>query len=259
MQEVQKHLVHLGRVAGDGPQIGGGRKTHADGLGEGVAHHLEQIAHEMKGIDQDALALYPSREGQHLLDQIRAALRVVVQRGQHGAIVVVPGQFAQELDGHQNRREHIVQVVRNAAGQSTDALHALGAEELGLEALFLGDVGVDRENGLGPAVRVPHQGPADLHRDVAAIFRPRDDLALPGAFGYQRCQRRPEPGGILVEHLDSGAAQHFSGGPAVHVLGALVPIDDATVQLTDLNPFVGDIEQRGLLAHLYLSVLAFQF
>ena len=39
----------------------------------------------------------------------------------------------QELDGEQDGGEHVVEVVRDAAGESADALHALGAQQLRLD------------------------------------------------------------------------------------------------------------------------------
>jgi hypothetical protein len=44
--------------------------------------------------------------------------------------------FLEQLGGHQHRREGIVQVVRDAAGQRADAFQPLGAQKLRLVFLF---------------------------------------------------------------------------------------------------------------------------
>ena len=55
-----------------------------------------------------------------------------------------------------DRREEVVEVVRDAAREASDSLHLLGVDELAFEALALGDVGRDGE-GQSPPVGVRGQ------------------------------------------------------------------------------------------------------
>ena len=57
-----------------------------------------------------------------------------------------------QADVTHDSRENVVKVVRNSARQRSQAFHALRKRDLGPQLLFLGDVRVDRENALGPAL-----------------------------------------------------------------------------------------------------------
>ena len=46
----------------------------------------------------------------------------------------------QQTEVHESGREDVVEVMRHTAGQLSDGLHLLGLEELGFQALALGDV-----------------------------------------------------------------------------------------------------------------------
>ena len=196
-----------------------------------LAHHAQQLAHEVQRVDGDALALHAPGERQHLLDDSAprcALLRMVVSRP---SACLVGDRLLQHVDRHQDRREHVVQVVGDAAGQRADALQPLRAEEPRFERLALADVGVDLQDGAGLVARVPHESPPRVHRNSAAIFRPLDDLTLPLAVGMERSQRGAKLFGILVEQIDGRAPHRFRRPPSERPLRALVPVDDAPVQI----------------------------
>ena len=53
---------------------------------------------------------------------------------------------AQHGRSHEDRRQNVVQVMGDAAGQSADAFQPLSAKQLSLEFLVLGNVGVDDQH-----------------------------------------------------------------------------------------------------------------
>ena len=65
---------------------------------------------------------------------------------QHLAGLGITGGLVQQRHGHQDGLQDVVQVVGDAAGQRANALHALGAAEIGFKLLPLRDVRVDGQD-----------------------------------------------------------------------------------------------------------------
>ena len=134
---------------------------------------------EIARLDLDAVALQPAREGQELPHDVGPA---------HGiprdGIENVPGLgigrlLPEDLDRHHDRREDVVQIVRDAAGQRPDAFHPLRAHELRLDSLLLRDVGIDRENRFGTPFAVADERTADLDDEFAPGLGEMVKLAVP--------------------------------------------------------------------------------
>ncbi len=51
----------------------------------------------------------------------------------------------QKVEPHNNGCENVVEVVGDAAGESADAFHPLGAQKLSLEFFLRRDVGIDNQ------------------------------------------------------------------------------------------------------------------
>jgi hypothetical protein len=66
---------------------------------------------------------------------------------------IVGGAPAQQLRAHENWRKRVVQIVRHAAGQRADGIHALRAEELGFELFLVCDIAVDEQQLVGLRTR----------------------------------------------------------------------------------------------------------
>ncbi len=75
-------------------------------------HFLEQVL----WLQRNPISFHAPGKGQYLLDDIGPALRAGFQRGQHGPARIIGNGIPQELDGHQNRRQNIIQIMRDAAG-----------------------------------------------------------------------------------------------------------------------------------------------
>ena len=87
-----------------------------------------------------------AREGKQLAYQARGPVRVLldvhdVLEGRIGWAVV----HQQEVGEADDRRQHVVEVVRDAAGELADGLHLLRLQQCRLHALLLGDVLEDAE------------------------------------------------------------------------------------------------------------------
>jgi hypothetical protein len=91
-----------------------------------------------------------------LLDHLRAALGVGPHDFEQSPALLILLFHLKHLRAHRDRREDIVQIVRDAAGERPDAFQPLGAQELRFESLLLGDVGVDRQDGFRLALHISH-------------------------------------------------------------------------------------------------------
>ena len=106
----------------------------------------------------------------------------------------------QEIGGHHDGREHVVEVVRDAAGQLADRLHLLRLRELRLQCALLGRVGGKDDGGF--AIRLALLDGGDEEAAEAPGFsRKRDfeggDVALPVR---RLCDRGIERGAVSLGH-----------------------------------------------------------
>jgi len=58
------------------------------------------------------------------------------------------------------------------------------------------------------------------------------------------------------ENLGDGSSDRFLAGPAVNMLGALVPEEDVGFEVADDDGVSGDVDERGLLSDLFEGELA---
>ena len=253
------HLLDLRGVAEQDAGLLGDARVDLDGAREGFVGDALHLLDEMFGVQQNALALHAARKHEHLPDDVRAAPRTGFQRLETGSHALVLGVVLDKLHGHHDRGEHVVQIVRQAAGEGADAFEPLAAEQLRFQLFFLRDVGVDDEDGLGLAVRFPHQRPAALNgrvrgrRGISGLISPVHSsccwTAVQRAGGFKR---------IVVGHqFVGGAADGLGGRPAVKPVRALVPINDAVGEIAHENGVAGDVQQRGLRTDLLVGADVF--
>src|SRR5690606_825462 len=84
--------------------------------------------------------LHPPREGEHLSYEIGAPARAPLEGIEERTSPRVGDGLPEGPQGHQDRGEDVVQIVRDSPGQRPDALEPLRAEELRLDLLLLRDV-----------------------------------------------------------------------------------------------------------------------
>ena len=165
--KVEQDLMELRRVAADGPYFRRHDATHLDVFWKGVARDFEDFLDDKRRLNEDALSLGTSRETENLPDKIRAALRTELHRFEDLIGVGIVELGAQQLDRDEDRREDVVEVVRDAAGERAEAFQALRTEELRLEFLPLCHIRVDHQDRLRCIEWIAQQRPATLRDDFA--------------------------------------------------------------------------------------------
>src|SRR5260221_4187009 len=149
--EIEKDLMHLRRIAGDGPEIRRRKELHRQRFRERIPEHSQQLLHEVHGIDRNALSLHAAGKAEHLLDQVCAMPGAGVKRLEEFPCALVVHEVLQYLYREHDGSEHVVEIVCDAAGEGTDALHALRTKNLLLELLALGEI-EHEAHALVPAV-----------------------------------------------------------------------------------------------------------
>ena len=118
-------------------------------------------------------------EGQNLFHHLRTPSGACFGRVQHLAALLAGQLIPQQLRHHENRSQHVIQVVGNPACHRSDALHSLRAEQLRLDLLLLGDVAVNQQNRLGPPQRIPQECPTAFDHVFPAILAVLAQFSLP--------------------------------------------------------------------------------
>ena len=186
------------------------------------------------------------------------APRTGFQRLKTGSHAVILRVFLDELHGHHDRREHIVQIMRQPAGERADAFEALAAKQLRFQLFLVGDVAIDDENGLGFAVRLAHQRPAAVNGQLVPVAGFLFHLARPRVLVLHGLQRAGGFKWIVRRHqFVSGAARGFRRRPAVKPRRARVPINNAVGKIADENRVAGDVQQRRLRTNLLVGADVF--
>ena len=146
----------------------------------------------------------------------------------------------------------------HSPGESADALHAPGLEQLRFQAFPFRDIRVDHQLGLGIALRVAHERPAAFHDDFPAVPGHLAQFADPFPGGHHGLACFVQFGAKtgLREQFVRIAAERLGRRPAVEPLGARVPEDDPIADVTDHDGVLGLGEERCLLTDLLLRLLA---
>jgi hypothetical protein len=147
--QVEQDLVQLRRIRLEYPQVVDELDVDRDVLRERVLDDLDQVGDEVGDLHGHPLPLHAAGEAEHLADHLCAAPGAGLQRVQDlcgpSGRIGEPEQVGRHHDG----RKHVVEVVRDASRQRADALQPLGPQELLLEQLAFGEVGVDGQNRSG--------------------------------------------------------------------------------------------------------------
>jgi len=170
--QVHEHLQQLGRVAHGGAQFGVPLHGHRDAARHEVAGERDQVIQQHIRIDRDPSAVHAAGEGQHLTDHLRPALGRGLHRAEHLTALLVRLVLCEQLHRHQDRGEHVVEVVGDAAGERPEALEPLGPLPILLLASILGDIRVHGEHPGRLALVVDQQLPSDVHDDRPSVTGP---------------------------------------------------------------------------------------
>ena len=234
--QIDDHLLELVEVGLDQPEIAAVHDVEIDRLADQPAQqHLQFGQHvaELQGLRPQRL---PAREGEQLPHQARRAIGVLLDLHD-----VLEGRIGRPVIGEQqigiadDRGQHIVEVMRDAAGELADRLHLLALREILLQRALLG--GVEREDRRARALVAARIGGRDeearrtrraraLERgvdrgDVALALRGGGDRVAQGGAvalgdeakidgpslagaGLQRRRREPREGGVGAQHRARG-------------------------------------------------------
>ena len=130
-----------------------------------VRAQRQRLAHDLVHVDHRARRLALARERQQVADDPRGALRLAEDRLEAALGLLVDRSLRQPLGPGQDRRERVVQLVRDAGDRLAERGHLLGLQQLVievarliLELLALADVAhqrfdAQRAVGLGLGVR----------------------------------------------------------------------------------------------------------
>ena len=155
---------------------------------------LQQSRDRFAALYQEAQRALRKRE--ELLYERRPMRRARLGLFDQPAILLARHLGSEQFDRKEDRREDIVQIVRDATRERSDALHPLRAQQLGLELLSFGDIRVDVEDGARPPIVFHDEAPRALHENRVPSFRPQSKIAAPLATREQFRARRGKAGGI---------------------------------------------------------------
>ena len=218
--EVHEHLLELPGVGAHRVQLRGGLRRELDVLTDESTQHLADVLHQMAQVEHHRLQRLARAEGEELADEIlgvggrlpddldflaRARVRRRVEQ--------------QQLGGAEHGGEHVVEVVRHAAGEPPYGFQPLrGAELLLQPAAVAPHHGVlDRpiDGGRQPLQPVLHDviGGAGFHRRDRGVLAdaPGDDEK--GDVGEPVADQRE--GGGRLERRQVVIAEHDVPRPAL--------------------------------------------
>ena len=166
-RQVHDHLLELQQIGLDRPQVASMHHLEIDLLADQAAQHHGEIAEHFAEIENLQAKRLLARKGHKMPYQTGRAIGALpdlhdVLERRVGRLVRVE----QEIVGQDDGGQHIVEVVRHAAGELTDQFHLLLLNEPVLELALLG--GLQRiDNG---------------RFLVALLFLDRRDIEAPEAF-----------------------------------------------------------------------------
>src|SRR5437879_4090776 len=95
-----------------------------------------------------------SGESKDAANHFGATLGAACQDREHLLSLLFRRLLGKHLGGHEDRREDVVEIMRDAARQGADAFHSLDTQKLIFELFLRCDVGADGEDGFGIARRI---------------------------------------------------------------------------------------------------------
>ena len=242
---IQEHLVDLCGVGEHGREPFGQVRGDRDALRKCLVKKFEELPYDVVHANRFPAPFVLPREREELADHARSPFRGPcdgLDRGRVSCRVVC--RPLHERDVAEDDRKEIVEVVRDAAGERSDALHLLGLEDLRLERLPFGDVLVHPVHS--DMLPFDQYGIAcDVDVDDRPVLPPACALFRDGfpllARGAQRARLLPEGGGD-DDVVDVPSADLFVG-VSEHHLERLVDHHDVVVGVHERDSGKGVLEE----------------
>jgi hypothetical protein len=226
-REVEHDLLQTHRVDDHGPERGLGDRVDLDPLAEGAPQ--EQVHAPETFVEVHRPRRHHRAPGER--EEVAGQLGRPLRRPEHLLEVVEPlglHVLAQELSRAEDRRQEVVEIVRDAAREAADAVHLLRLHQLRLEAPLLAHVAVDEPRAHGDAVGVTHHAAAQERRHGAPVVA--QELVVPrgqARVGDEGAEGRSH------QRLRRGAVERGQGLPDDVGLGPPEPVGHGAVALHD--------------------------
>ena len=207
-REVDDDLLHLARVGEDGLETTVVHDGDRDVLADEPSEHRHDAVEDIGEVDERRVRRALAREGEELAGELGRPARGAVDLLELGGLAVVLGAEQRRVAG--DDRQQVVEVVRDAAREAPDRLHALRLLQLLLEAPLLGDVADDERRRVDGPVRVADGEAGDGRRERRAVPpAPALRLVLERVAGGEprmssMCRRLPS---LLDEHVSCPACR----------------------------------------------------
>ena len=206
-REVDDHLLELGDVGLDRPQVAAVHDVERDVLADQPAQQHVEIGQRLAEVEHLRPQRLLAREGQQMPHQARGAVGVLLDL--HDVLerrIGRPVRVQQEVGRHHDGAEHVVEVVRDAAGELADRLHLLRLGELVLERALLGGLERIDDRRLVVALLLLDRGDVETGEALARTGErgiDRRDLALPvGGAGGSRLRAPARSRSATTERIE---------------------------------------------------------
>ena len=137
-RQIDQRLLDLGRIRTDRAEVPCERGHEVHILADQPPEHLAHLSDQVVQVEDPRLQHLPRAEGEELANQHLRARRRVPDDVQFLSFRGVGGRVEQEqLNGAENRREHVVEVVGDASREPPHGLQPLRLLELLLQPLVL--------------------------------------------------------------------------------------------------------------------------
>src|SRR6185312_9923535 len=235
--EVEKGGLDLIGIGQRGPQLGGELLPDLDMLTHRPMQEIIHADDDLVEVDRLRAELLAAREGQELLRQLLGAARGQRRRGDEAQQPRLVAELAfEQLEIAGNHGQHIVEVVRDAAGELTDRFHLLRLAERVLDATPLGGLAqeADAADHLAAAAVKRREeaviiAVAAALGDGVALVVERGLAAVERAAHRRLADRADEIGQDVEDALSQDAVDRHPG----NALHAGVPQRDAELAIKD--------------------------
>ena len=170
-----------------------------------------------------------------------------------------------DLDVAEDGLEHVVEIVRHAAGEAADGLQLLRVRKLGLQGILLffgaellGDVALDGDEVDDMPGGVAHRRDGGLFGEQRAVLALVDDLAFPGQAGLQGFPHLAVERRVVQAALEEarGLAEDFFAGVSGDPGEGGVHVEDGAGGVGDEDHFAGLLDGADQAFALGLGALA---
>ena len=253
--EVGHGLVELAGIDLHVADVPAGFPDQLDVLADQAAQHAEHAGDGFVEVEHLRRGRLLAREGLQLARERGRAgggfldfLEVRVQRLVGGHLL--DGDF----DVAENGLEHVVEIVRDAAGEAAEGFQFLGVRQLRLQrGLFLfvaklaGDVALDGHEIDDAAGGVAHRRDGGLLGIQRAVLALVDELALPGLAGFQDLPHRAVEFPVVLAALEDarGPAEDFLAGVAGDPREGGIHVENLAVGVGDEDRLAGLFDGAG--------------